>query len=40
MSWDQIKEDGSRLLTYQDFLEAGDSNREAFVLEAISRHKA
>lgn len=40
MSWDQIKEDGSRLLTYQDFLEAGDSNREAFVLEAIRRHKA
>ena len=40
MSWDQIKEDGSRLLTYQDFLEAGDSNREAFVLEAIRRHEA
>lgn len=40
MSWEQIKEDGSRLLTYQDFLEAGDSNREAFVLEAIRRHKA
>lgn len=40
MSWDQIKEDGSRLLTYQDFLEAGDSNREAFALEAIRRHQA
>lgn len=39
MSWDQIKEDGSRLLTYQDFLEAGDTNREAFVLEAIRRHQ-
>ena len=37
MSWDQIKEDGSRLLTYQDFVEAGDANREAFVLEAIRR---
>lgn len=40
MSWDQIKEDGSRLLTYQDFVEAGDANRESFVLEAINRHKA
>lgn len=40
MSWDSIKNDSARLLTYQDFVEAGDENREAFTLEAIRRHMA
>ena len=40
MSWDSIKNDSARLLTYQDFVEAGEENREAFALEAIRRHMA
>lgn len=40
MSWDSIKNDSARLLTYQDFVDAGNENREAFALEAIRRHMA
>ena len=40
MRWDDVRDDKSRMLTYQDFAEAGDANRESFVLEAINRHKA
>lgn len=40
MRWEEVRDDKDRMLTYQDFLEAGDANREAFVLEAIQRHKA
>lgn len=40
MSWDSIKSDSARLLTYQDFMDAGEENREAFALEAIRRHMA
>ena len=40
MSWDSIKSDSARLLTYQDFVDAGEENREAFALEAIRRHMA
>lgn len=40
MRWEEVRGDKGRMLTYQDFLEAGDANREAFVLEAIQRHKA
>lgn len=40
MRFDGIMGDKGRMLTYQDFLEAGDANREAFVLEAIRRHQA
>ena len=40
MRWDEIRDDKARMLTYQDFVEAGDANREAFILEAIARHKA
>lgn len=40
MRWDDMRDDKSRMLTYQDFVEAGSANRESFVLEAISRHKA
>lgn len=40
MSWDSIKSDSARLLTYQDFIDAGEENREAFALEAIRRHMA
>lgn len=40
MRWDEAREDKSRMLTYQDFVEAGDANREGFVLEAIERHKS
>lgn len=40
MRWDDMRDDKSRMLTYQDFVEAGDANRESFVLEAINRHKA
>lgn len=40
MRWDDVRDDKSRMLTYQDFVEAGDANRESFVLEAINRHKA
>lgn len=40
MSWDSIKNDSARLLTYQDFVDAGEENREAFALEAIRRHMA
>lgn len=40
MSWDSIKSDSARMLTYQDFVDAGDENREAFALEAIRRHMA
>lgn len=40
MSWDSIKSDPARLLTYQDFVDAGEENREAFALEAIRRHMA
>ena len=40
MSWDSIKSDSARLLTYQDFMGAGEENREAFALEAIRRHMA
>lgn len=36
MRWD----DKSRMLTYQDFVEAGVRHREGFVLEAINRHKS
>ena len=40
MSWDSIKSDSARLLTYQDFVDAGEENRESFALEAIRRHMA
>lgn len=40
MRWDEVRDDRSRMLTYQDFVEAGDANREGFVLEAIERHKS
>lgn len=40
MRWDDVRDDKSRMLTYQDFVEAGDANREGFVLEAVERHKA
>lgn len=40
MRWDEVRDDKSRMLTYQDFAEAGDANREGFVLEAIERHKS
>ena len=40
MRWDEVREDKSRMLTYQDFVGAGDANREGFVLEAIERHKS
>ena len=40
MRWDEVRDDKSRMLTYQDFVEAGDANRASFVLEAIDRHKA
>lgn len=40
MRWDEAREDKSRMLTYQDFAEAGDAGREGFVLEAIERHKS
>ena len=40
MSWDEVRDDRSRMLTYQDFVEAGDAGREGFVLEAIERHKS
>lgn len=40
MRWDDMRDDKSRMLTYQDFVEAGDANRESFVLEAVNRHKA
>lgn len=38
MRWDEVRDDKSRMLTYQDFMEAGDANREGFVSEAIGRH--
>lgn len=40
MRWDEVRDDKSRMLTYQDFVEAGDADREGFVLEAIERHKS
>ena len=40
MRWDEVRDDKSRMLTYQDFVEAGDANREGFVLEAIERHRS
>lgn len=40
MRWDDVRDDKSRMLTYQDFVEAGDAHREGFVFEAIERHKA
>lgn len=40
MRWDEVRGDKSRMLTYQDFVEAGGANREGFVLEAIERHKS
>lgn len=40
MRWDEVREDKSHTLTYQDFVEAGGANREGFVLEAIERHKS
>lgn len=40
MRWDEVRDDKSRMLTYQDFVEAGDANREGFALEAIERHKS
>ena len=40
MRWDEVRDDKSRMLTYQDFVEAGGTNREGFVLEAIERHKS
>lgn len=40
MRWDEVRDDKSRMLTYQDFVEAGDAGREGFVLEAIERHRS
>lgn len=40
MRWEEARDDKSRMLTYQDFVEAGDANRAGFVLEAIERHKS
>lgn len=40
MRWEEARDDKSRMLTYQDLVEAGDANREGFVLEAIERHKS
>ena len=40
MRWDDVRDDKPRMLTYQDFVEAGGANRESFVLEAVNRHKA
>lgn len=40
MSFEGVMGDKSRMLTYQDFIEAGDANKAAFALEAIERHKA
>lgn len=40
MRWEEARDDKSRMLTYQDFVEAGDAGREGFVLEAIERHKS
>lgn len=40
MRWEEARDDKSRMLTYQDFVEAGDADREGFVLEAIERHKS
>lgn len=40
MRWDEVRDDRSRMLTYQDFVEAGDADRGGFVLEAIERHKS
>lgn len=40
MRWEEARDDKSRMLTYQDFAEAGDADREGFVLEAIERHKS
>ena len=40
MRWDEVRDDKSRMLTYQDFVEAGEACREGFVLEAIERHKS
>ena len=40
MRWDEVRGDKSRMLTYQDFVEAGDADRGGFVLEAIERHKS
>lgn len=40
MRWDEVRGDKSRMLTYQDFVEAGGADREGFVLEAIERHKS
>ncbi len=40
MRWDGVRGDKSRMLTYQDFVEAGVCHREGFVLEAIERHKS
>lgn len=40
MRWDEVRGDKSRMLTYQDFVEAGGADREGFILEAIERHKS
>lgn len=40
MRWDEVRGDKSRMLTYQDFVEAGGADRGGFVLEAIERHKS
>lgn len=40
MTFDEIKKEEGRLLTYQDLVAAGEDNRAAFALEAIKRHKA
>lgn len=40
MRWDEVRDDKSRMLTYQDFAEAGGADREGFVLEAIERHRS
>ena len=40
MRWDDIRGDKGRMLTYQDFTDAGEGNRESFVFEAIERHRA
>lgn len=40
MRWEEARDDKSRMLTYQDFVEAGDADRGGFALEAIERHKS
>ena len=40
MRWDEARGDKSRMLTYQDFVEAGGADRGGFISEAIERHKS